>query len=65
MRTATDESAARLGSGGGGRNHNRRGKDTTRKALGASPRRDNRRGWRPVRIGELIDSALVGIGGER
>ena len=31
---------------------------------GASPgRREKRRGWRPARIGELIEAAMIGIKG--
>ena len=37
-------------------------KPTTRTARGARPgRREDRREWRPVRLGELIDAAMAGI----
>ena len=37
---------------------------TTAAVRGASPRRDDRRGWRPVRIGEIIERAIAVIGME-
>ena len=36
-------------------------KHTPTAARYASPRRDDRRGWRPVRLGELIERAMAGI----
>lgn len=36
-------------------------KHTPVSARNASPRRDDRRGWRPVRLGELIERAMAGI----
>ncbi len=53
-----NEKAARLGSGGGKSGTYQRGEHNIVVARGASPRRDNRRRWQPVRIGELIDAAL-------
>ena len=58
------EETAQRGNAGGKVNH-RRWEDNTAAARGASQRRDNRRRWKPVRIGDLIDAALAGIGGGR
>ena len=54
MRTTTDESAARLGSGGGDGNHNQRGNNTT--AAGRGARAFGRFG---PNVGQLILLALV------
>ena len=56
-----NENAARLGSGGGKSGTNRRGEHNIVAARSASSRRDIRRCWRPVRIGELIEAALAGM----
>ena len=36
-------------------------KPTMRGSRFASPRRDDLRGWRPVRLGELIERAMGGL----
>ena len=59
-----EKETAQRGNAGGKVNH-RRSEDNTAEARGASRRRDNRRRWQPVRIGDLIDAAMAGIGGVR
>lgn len=57
-----EKETAQRGNAGGKVNHRRR-EDNTAAARGANRKRDFR-AWRPIRIGDLIDAALAGIGGE-
>lgn len=58
-----EEETAQRGNAGGKVNH-QRWQSTTAAARPASPGRDYRRGWRPVRIGEIIERAMARIGME-